>query len=74
MGTRIGFRLVRLALMIEGQEGVTWDDWVALASACEEHGVDAYIPDNHFRQRDPRFAGVAKILETPKGDAKSAAT
>ena len=24
--------------------------------ACEEHGVDAYIPDNHFRQRDPRFA------------------
>ena len=24
--------------------------------ACEEHGVDAYLPDNHFRQRDPRFA------------------
>ena len=24
--------------------------------ACEEHGVDAYIPDNHFRQRDARFA------------------
>jgi len=24
--------------------------------ACEEHQVDAYIPDNHFRQRDPRFA------------------
>lgn len=23
--------------------------------ACEKHGVDAYIPDNHFRQRDPRF-------------------
>lgn len=25
-------------------------------TACEEHRVDAYIPDNHFRQRDPRFA------------------
>lgn len=24
--------------------------------ACAEHHVDAYIPDNHFRQRDPRFA------------------
>ena len=23
--------------------------------ACEQHKVDAYIPDNHFRQRDPRF-------------------
>jgi hypothetical protein len=23
--------------------------------ACQAHGVDAYIPDNHFRQRDPRF-------------------
>ncbi len=23
--------------------------------ACEEHRVDAYIPDNHFRSRDPRF-------------------
>ena len=23
--------------------------------ACEEHQVDAYIPDNHFRSRDPRF-------------------
>jgi transposase len=24
--------------------------------ACAAHQVDAYIPDNHFRQRDPRFA------------------
>ena len=24
--------------------------------ACAAHGVEAYIPDNHFRQRDPRFA------------------
>jgi alkanesulfonate monooxygenase SsuD/methylene tetrahydromethanopterin reductase-like flavin-dependent oxidoreductase (luciferase family) len=39
---------VRLALMIEGQEGVTWDNWVALASACEEHGVDALFRSDHY--------------------------
>lgn len=39
---------VRLALMIEGQEGVTWDDWVALADACEEHGVEALFRSDHY--------------------------
>jgi alkanesulfonate monooxygenase SsuD/methylene tetrahydromethanopterin reductase-like flavin-dependent oxidoreductase (luciferase family) len=48
MRTRIGFRFVRLALMIEGQEGVTWDAWVALASACEEHGVEALFRSDHY--------------------------
>src|SRR5213078_1435109 len=48
MRTCIGFRCVRLALMIEGQEGVTWEDWVALASACEEHGVEALFRSDHY--------------------------
>jgi alkanesulfonate monooxygenase SsuD/methylene tetrahydromethanopterin reductase-like flavin-dependent oxidoreductase (luciferase family) len=39
---------VRLALMIEGQEGVTWEDWVALAAACEEHGVEALFRSDHY--------------------------
>jgi len=34
--------------MIEGQEDVTWDDWVALASACEEHGVEALFRSDHY--------------------------
>jgi len=34
--------------MIEGQEGVTWDDWVALASACEEYGVEALFRSDHY--------------------------
>ena len=34
--------------MIEGQEGVTWDDWVALANACEEHGVEALFRSDHY--------------------------
>jgi alkanesulfonate monooxygenase SsuD/methylene tetrahydromethanopterin reductase-like flavin-dependent oxidoreductase (luciferase family) len=41
-------RFVRLALMIEGQEGVTWDDWVALADACEEHEVEALFRSDHY--------------------------
>ena len=34
--------------MIEGQEGVTWDDWVALAEACESHGVEAMFRSDHY--------------------------
>jgi alkanesulfonate monooxygenase SsuD/methylene tetrahydromethanopterin reductase-like flavin-dependent oxidoreductase (luciferase family) len=34
--------------MIEGQEGVTWEHWVALASACEEHGVEALFRSDHY--------------------------
>jgi len=34
--------------MIEGQEGVTWDDWVALTDACEEHGVEALFRSDHY--------------------------
>jgi F420-dependent oxidoreductase-like protein len=47
-GNSVGFRSVRLALMIEGQEGVTWEHWVALASACEEHGVEALFRSDHY--------------------------
>jgi alkanesulfonate monooxygenase SsuD/methylene tetrahydromethanopterin reductase-like flavin-dependent oxidoreductase (luciferase family) len=34
--------------MIEGQEGVTWDQWVALAATCEEHGVEAMFRSDHY--------------------------
>jgi alkanesulfonate monooxygenase SsuD/methylene tetrahydromethanopterin reductase-like flavin-dependent oxidoreductase (luciferase family) len=44
---------MRLALMIEGQEGVTWEAWLALARACEEHGVEAlYRSDHYLSQTD----------------------
>jgi F420-dependent oxidoreductase-like protein len=39
---------MRIALMIEGQEDVTWDDWVALARACEEHGIEALFRSDHY--------------------------
>jgi F420-dependent oxidoreductase-like protein len=39
---------VELTLMIEGQEGVTWADWLALAGACEEHGVGTLFRSDHY--------------------------
>jgi alkanesulfonate monooxygenase SsuD/methylene tetrahydromethanopterin reductase-like flavin-dependent oxidoreductase (luciferase family) len=39
---------VRIALMVEGQEGVSWDQWVALAEACEEHGIEAMFRSDHY--------------------------
>jgi F420-dependent oxidoreductase-like protein len=39
---------MELCLMIEGQEGVTWAQWTALARACEEHGVPALFRSDHY--------------------------
>jgi F420-dependent oxidoreductase-like protein len=39
---------MRVALMIEGQEDVTWQDWVALADTCEQSGVDALFRSDHY--------------------------
>jgi F420-dependent oxidoreductase-like protein len=41
-----------LCLMIEGQEGVTWPQWVALARACEEHGIPALFRSDHHLNLD----------------------
>src|SRR3954453_4066522 len=34
--------------MIEGQEGVSWEDWLALAKDCEAHGVPALFRSDHY--------------------------
>lgn len=39
---------MRIGLMIEGQEGVTWDQWVALARTCEDHGIGALFRSDHY--------------------------
>ena len=41
-------RLMRVCLMIEGQESVSWEDWVALARACEESPMDALFRSDHY--------------------------
>jgi alkanesulfonate monooxygenase SsuD/methylene tetrahydromethanopterin reductase-like flavin-dependent oxidoreductase (luciferase family) len=40
---------MRVALMIEGQEGVTWPQWLALARAAEEAQLDALFRSDHYR-------------------------
>src|SRR5690349_15215749 len=39
---------MRFGLMIEGQEGVTWPQWVALAEACEAAGVETLFRSDHY--------------------------
>jgi F420-dependent oxidoreductase-like protein len=39
---------MRICLMVEGQEDVTWDQWVALARACEDHGVEGLFRSDHY--------------------------
>ena len=43
-----------LCLMIEGQEGVSWEDWLALAKACEAHGVPGLFRSDHYLNLDGR--------------------
>jgi F420-dependent oxidoreductase-like protein len=37
-----------ISLMVEGQEGVTWDQWVTLARTCEEHGFEGLYRSDHY--------------------------
>ena len=39
---------MRVGLMIEGQEGVTWDDWTRLARLTEEHGLEGLFRSDHY--------------------------
>ncbi len=39
---------MQLTLMIEGQEGVGWGQWTALAAACERNGFDGLFRSDHY--------------------------
>jgi F420-dependent oxidoreductase-like protein len=39
---------MRVCLMIEGQEGVTWDQWRALATTAEKSGFEALFRSDHY--------------------------
>jgi alkanesulfonate monooxygenase SsuD/methylene tetrahydromethanopterin reductase-like flavin-dependent oxidoreductase (luciferase family) len=45
---------MEVCLMIEGQEDVTWEDWLALAAACEEHEVGTMFRSDHYLSVDDR--------------------
>jgi F420-dependent oxidoreductase-like protein len=50
---------MRVALMIEGQEGVSWPQWCALADACEEHGIDTLFRSDHYISQSNETGNVA---------------
>jgi F420-dependent oxidoreductase-like protein len=39
---------VRICLMIEGQENVTWDEWLTLAETAERSGFEALFRSDHY--------------------------
>jgi len=39
---------VRFSLMLEGQEGVSWPQWLAIAEAAERLGFDALFTSDHY--------------------------
>jgi F420-dependent oxidoreductase-like protein len=41
-------RAVRFCLMIEGQQGVTWQQWCALAESAERLGFEALFRSDHY--------------------------
>jgi len=43
---------VQLCLMIEGQEGVSWAQWLALARTCERHGISTLFRSDHYMNLD----------------------
>jgi len=36
------------SLMLEGQEGVTWPQWLAIARTCERLGFEALLTSDHY--------------------------
>ena len=40
---------MRVNLMIEGQESVTWEQWVAIATACEDAGLEGLFRSDHYQ-------------------------
>jgi F420-dependent oxidoreductase-like protein len=52
---------VQLCLMIEGQEGVSWEEWVALARACEEHQIPALFRSDHYQNLDGQHPDRAAL-------------
>jgi alkanesulfonate monooxygenase SsuD/methylene tetrahydromethanopterin reductase-like flavin-dependent oxidoreductase (luciferase family) len=39
---------MRICLMIEGQEGVSWDQWREIAAACESGGLESLFRSDHY--------------------------
>jgi F420-dependent oxidoreductase-like protein len=50
---------MELALTIISQEGVTWDDWCALADTCERFEIPTLFSADHYLSRNDELGNVA---------------
>ena len=56
---------MKLGVMIEGQEGLTWDRWREIMSRVEELGFESLWRSDHFHSlMGPEQAGEREALET----------
>ncbi len=39
---------MKVSVIVEGQEGVTWEDWLKVAEACERAGIGALYSSDHY--------------------------
>jgi hypothetical protein len=40
---------MRISLMLEGQEGIEWEQWLELALAAEAAGLEGLFRSDHYR-------------------------
>jgi F420-dependent oxidoreductase-like protein len=58
---------MRVCVMIEGQEGVTWEDWVRLAGLVESHGLEGLFRSDHYSAIVREQAGALDAWTTLAG-------
>ena len=58
---------MRVCLMIEGQEGVTWEDWVRLAGLAESQGLEGLFRSDHYTAIVREQAGALDAWATLAG-------
>ena len=58
---------MRVCLMIEGQEDVTWEQWLALARAAENAGLDGLFRSDHYSAIIRPVGGSARRVGDPGG-------
>jgi F420-dependent oxidoreductase-like protein len=58
---------MQIVLMVEGQEGVTWDEWVALAEAAEAAGLHGFFRSDHYTMIQGTPGGALDAWSTISG-------
>lgn len=58
---------MRVVMMIEGQEGVSWAQWIALARAAEDSALDGLFRSDHYSNFHSAVGGALDAWTTIAG-------